>query len=61
MRTPDDNVSEGHWARLAPLSDPFAPKLQLAAMHLNAKIIGGLKVAPDFNAYFSLLAADVQN
>ncbi|MGY4287797.1 hypothetical protein ACVWXO_007017 [Bradyrhizobium sp. LM2.7] len=43
------------------MSDPFAPKLQLAAMHLNAKIIGGLKVAPDFNAYFSLLAADVQN
>lgn len=47
VRTPDDNVSEGHSARLAPSSDPFAPKLQLEVMHLNADIIGGLKVAPD--------------
>lgn len=61
VRTADDNVSDGHWARIVPLYEPFAPKLQLAVMHLNADIIAGLKSAPDFNTYFSLIAAEVQN
>jgi hypothetical protein len=51
----------GHWERVAPLYDPFAPKLELAVMHLNADIIAGLKVAPDFDTYFALLASEVQN
>lgn len=61
VRTADDNVSDGHWARIAPLYEPFAPKLQLAVMHLNADIIAGLKVAPNFDTYFALIAAEVQN
>ncbi|MDH2341550.1 hypothetical protein [Bradyrhizobium sp. SSUT77] len=61
VRTADDNVSDGHWLRMAPLYEPFAPKLQLAVMHLNADIIAGQRAAPDFDTYFGMLAADVQN
>ena len=41
VRTADDNVSDGHWARIAPLYEPLAPKLELAVMHVNADIIAG--------------------
>lgn len=61
VRTADDNVSNGHWAQISPLYEPFAPKLQLAVMHLNADIISGLKSVPDFDTYFALIAAEVQN
>ncbi|MGM4961838.1 hypothetical protein ACT4MK_00410 (plasmid) [Bradyrhizobium barranii] len=61
VRTADDNVSDGHWARIAPLYEPLAPKLELAVMHVNADIIAGQKPAPDFHTYFALLAAEVQN
>ncbi|WFT94386.1 hypothetical protein QA633_40060 [Bradyrhizobium barranii] len=61
VRTADDNVSEGHWARIAPLYDPLSPKLQLAVMHINADLIAGLRSVPDFDAYFALIAAEVQS
>ncbi|MGY4502377.1 acetylglutamate kinase [Bradyrhizobium sp. GM24.11] len=61
VRTADDNVSDGHWAQIAPLYEPFAPKLQLAVMHLNADIVAGQRAAPDFDTYFGMLAADVQS
>jgi hypothetical protein len=60
VRTADDNVSDGHWARIGPLYEPFAPKLQLAVMHLNSDIIAGLKSVPDFDNYFALIAAGKQ-
>ncbi|MDA9489050.1 hypothetical protein [Bradyrhizobium sp. CCBAU 11361] len=60
VRTAGDNVSDGYWPRIAPLYEPFAPKLQLAVMHLNADIIAGLKSVPDFDAYFAMLASEVQ-
>lgn len=61
VRTAEDNVSDGHWARIAPLYEPFAPKLQLAVMHINADLIAGRKTAPDFHAYFALIASELQN
>ncbi|MGY4364062.1 hypothetical protein ACVW1A_000127 [Bradyrhizobium sp. LB1.3] len=61
VRSAEDNVSDGHWAQIAPFFDPLSPKLQLAVMHLNADIIAGQKAAPDFDTYFGMLAADIQN
>jgi hypothetical protein len=57
VRTAED-ISSGYWAKLAPLYDPLAPKLQLAVMHLNADIIAG-KTVPDFDSYIELLVSEL--
>ncbi|WP_439366034.1 hypothetical protein ACNJYD_08930 [Bradyrhizobium sp. DASA03005] len=56
-----ENISDGYWARIAQLYDPFAPKLQLAVMHLNADIIADQKIARDFDSYIELLVAELQS
>jgi len=39
-----ENISSGYWAKIEPLYEPFAPKLQLAVRHLNNDIIAGQSV-----------------
>ncbi|MDH2406844.1 hypothetical protein QCM77_44500 [Bradyrhizobium sp. SSUT18] len=47
---------------MAPLYEPLlAPKLQLAIMHLNADLIAGQRAAPDFDTYFAMRSADLQD
>lgn len=56
-----ENISGGYWARIAPLYDPFAPKLQLVVRNVNSDIIAGQKTAPDFDSYIALLVSELQN
>ena len=51
-----ENISDGYWARIEPLYEPFALKLQLAIRDLNKAIIAGQQV-PNFDAYISALVA----
>ena len=53
-----ENISDGYWARIEPLYDPFAPKLQLAVRDLNKAIIAGQRV-PDFDTYVSALVSNL--
>lgn len=53
-----ENISNGYWARIEPLYEPFAPKLQLAVRDLNKAIIAGEQV-PDFDSYISRLVSDL--
>lgn len=56
-----ENVSDGYWFRIAPLYDPFAPKLQLVVRNVNSDIIAGKKTVPDFDSYIALLVSELQN
>jgi hypothetical protein len=53
-----ENISDGYWARIAPLYEPFAPKLQLAVRDLNDAIIAGQSV-PNFDTYVSALVENL--
>ncbi|MBB5053050.1 hypothetical protein HNQ36_003041 [Afipia massiliensis] len=48
-------ISSGYWAKIAPLYEPLAPKLQLSVKHLNEDLVSGAASAPDFDAYIALL------
>jgi hypothetical protein len=54
-----ENISSGYWAKIEPLYDPLAPKLQLAVMHLNADIIAGQVILHDFDSYISHLVSEL--
>jgi hypothetical protein len=54
-----ENISDGYWVRIEPLYEPFAPKLQLAVMHLNADIIAGQVILHDFDSYISHLVSEL--
>lgn len=56
-----EDISSGYWAKIEPLYEPFAPKLQLAVMHLNEDIIAGQKVVLNFDSYIALLVSELQN
>ena len=55
-----ENISDGYWAQFEPLYEPFAPKLQLAVMQLNAAVVTWQGV-PDFDAYVAVLATAVRS
>ncbi len=57
VRTAED-ISTGYWAKIEPLYQPFAPKLQLAVRHLNADIVAGQSIL-DFDAYIGALASNL--
>lgn len=54
-----ENISSGYWAKIEPLYEPFAPRLQLAVMHLNADIIAGQAAVPDFDSYIARLVSEL--
>ena len=58
VRTAED-ISTGYWAKIEPLYEPFAPKLQLAVRHLNADIVAG-QTASDFDEYIGSLVTALQ-
>ncbi|MGY3079697.1 hypothetical protein ACVWZZ_006105 [Bradyrhizobium sp. LM6.10] len=60
VRTAED-ISSGYWAKIEPLYEPFAPKLQLAVRHINSDILAGQKAAADFESYVTLLISELQN
>jgi hypothetical protein len=53
-----ENISDGYWARIEPLYEPFSPKLQRAVRDLNVSVIAGQSVQ-NFDAYIENLVANL--
>lgn len=50
-----EEISSGYWLRIAPLYEPFAPKLQLAVKELNDRLIDGADSPSAFDQYIEQL------
>ena len=54
-----ENIEDGHWLRLAPLYEPFAPVLMKGVRDLNVDIVSGVLPALTFPEYVTRLVERV--